>query len=259
MISATMCSGASSTSWYVALLILFARALREAFMVGLRRSGPSKAENRTGVLRSSHGEFQLGKNHCHRPGHGTENPGHQPCIRFRHGRVRLGSRDRPGHIRRLVTCLPNYSGPFAFQASGLQFTDGLGVIKTGAHAGDGISTGNDGTNRGKPATSEDRKPGTASAVVMHGFPCDRCSPRPCGLPFRPDSALARRLPGAGSGAAAGSDLSPIQQYVVGQNAGHHRFTNRNGPDADTRVMAPLRDNLRVVSVPRNRPSRQEDR
>ena len=205
MISATMCSGASSTSWYVAPADL------------VRPCRPRSVHGRSPSIRSKHSRkpdvclaFIAWRVSAWQTALPPPQTWHQPCTRFRNGRVRLGSRDRPGHIRRLVTCLPNCSGPFAFQAGGLQFTDGLGVIKTGAHAGNGISTSNDGTHRGKPVTSEDLKPGTASAVVMRGFPCDGRSPRPCGLPFKPDSALARRSSGAGSG-AAGSDLSPIQQ------------------------------------------------
>ncbi len=54
-------------------------------------------------------------------------------------------------------------------------------------------------------------------------------------------------------------LGAVAQKVIGQDAGHHRLTDRDGADADAGIVTAFGRNLVVLSVARDGPARGQDR
>src|ERR1700722_14276083 len=74
----------------------------------------------------------------------------------------------------------------------------------------------------------------------------------------PHSASCLGIGGA-TRAALSADLPPMPQESIRQHAGDHRFADRDGANADARVMAAFGDDFRLLARASDRAARRQDR
>ncbi len=55
-----------------------------------------------------------------------------------------------------------------------------------------------------------------------------------------------------------ADLAPVPQELIGKHDGNHRFSDRNGADANARIVSPLRDDLGFMALPIDGPTWRQD-